>query len=137
MSMLPRTALHPYQVEAIAFLLAADERQVIALMGAGKTTIAEHAIADLKAAGLLDGPVLIVAPLLIAETVWHAEAAHWEATSGLRVERVLGSEKKRRAALDRPADLYVVNFDVLHWLLPIVAERGCASPLWSWMRHRR
>lgn len=120
---LPRTALHPYQVEAIEFLCQAPDRQVIAIMGAGKTTIALHAIADLKAAGVLQRPVLVVAPLLIAESVWHTEAAHWEATSGLKVERVIGSEKKRLAALARPADSYVVNFDVLHWLLPVVQQQ--------------
>jgi len=123
MTQLPRASLHPYQIEAIEFLCQAPDRQVIAIMGAGKTTIALHAIADLKAAGQLQGPVLVAAPLLIAETVWHAEAAHWEATSGLTVERVIGSEKKRLAALARPADVYVTNFDILHWLLPVVVEQ--------------
>ena len=121
---LPRSALHPYQVEAAGFLTQAADRQVIAIMGAGKTTIALHAIADLKAAGQLAGPTLVAAPLLIAETVWHAEAAHWEATSGLTVERIIGSEKKRLAALARPADVYVVNFDVLHWLLPVLVAQN-------------
>jgi SNF2 family DNA or RNA helicase len=121
----PRTALHPYQVSAIDFLLAGVSRGVIAVMGAGKTAIALHAIVDLQQRGKLSaGPVLVIAPLLIAETVWSAEVAAWEATSGLRVERVLGTAKQRAAALDRPADVYVSNFDNLTWLAGEIAKRG-------------
>jgi hypothetical protein len=123
MNQLPRTALHPYQVEAVEYLCQSPDRQVIAIMGAGKTTIALHAIADLKASTALSGPVLVAAPLLIGETVWHAEALHWEATAGLRVERVIGTTKQRLDALARAADIYITNYDVLHWLHAIVVER--------------
>ena len=101
MNQLPRTALHPYQVEAIEYLCQATDRQVIAIMGAGKTTIALHAIADLKASTALSGPVLVAAPLMIAETVWHTEAAHWEATSGLTRR---AGHRHREAAHRRPGD---------------------------------
>jgi SNF2 family DNA or RNA helicase len=111
----PRSDLHPYQRDAIAFLKASDARQLIAVMGAGKTTIAEHAIADLKRQGDLDRPALVVAPLLIAETLWHAEAKLWQDTAGLRIEQIIGTPKQRLAALDRPADLYVINYDNLKW----------------------
>jgi hypothetical protein len=123
MTRLPRSALHPYQQDAIGFLCQAPDRQLIAIMGAGKTTVALHAIMDLKNASRLPDPVLVAAPLLIAETVWHTEAEHWLQTAGLTVERITGSEKQRRKALARPADLYVVNYDVLHWLLPLVCEQ--------------
>jgi hypothetical protein len=120
---LPRSALHRYQEDAIAFMCQAPDRQLIAIMGAGKTTVALHAISDLKQAGLLPGPVLVAARLLIAETVWHTEAQRWQQTAGLTIERVVGSEKQRLKVLARPADIYVVNYDVLHWLLPIVREQ--------------
>jgi hypothetical protein len=121
-----RSALHPYQVTAIDFLLAGVSRQVIAIMGSGKTAVALHAIVDLQRHGALSaGPILVIAPLLIAETVWHSEAAAWEATSGLRVERVLGSPKQRLKALDRPADVYVSNYDNVRWLAAEIDKRGC------------
>ena len=119
----PRSGLHPYQHDAIAFLKDADARQLIAIMGSGKTTVAEHAIADLKRQGDLEHPALVVAPLLIAETVWHTEATLWEDTANLRIERIIGTPKQRLAALDRPADLYVVNYDNLKWLAAEVIER--------------
>jgi hypothetical protein len=124
MSPLPRSALHPYQVEAIRFLLQAPERQVVAIMGAGKTTIALHAIADLKASTALSGPTLVVAPLMISESVWGQEAAHWEATAGLSISLVIGTAKQRAAALAKPADIYCANYDISHWLLDLVRERG-------------
>jgi SNF2 family DNA or RNA helicase len=114
--MRPRSELFAYQRDAIAFLLADDGRGMVAIMGAGKTTVAEHAVADLKADGQLNAPALVTAPLLIAETVWQQEAAQWEVTAGLTIELVLGTPKQRLAALDRPADVYVVNYDNLKWL---------------------
>jgi hypothetical protein len=112
-----------YQHDAIDFLLAEAERQLVAIMGSGKTTVALHAIADLKSTTALPLPVLVVAPLLIAETVWRAEAATWQDTAGLKVELVLGTPKQRAAALDRPADVYVINYDNLKWLVPELKRR--------------
>jgi hypothetical protein len=40
---------------------------------------------------LLHRPVLVVAPLMVAETVWHAEAKLWPDTAPLMVERVIGT----------------------------------------------
>lgn len=119
----PRSDLHPYQHNAIAFLKDADARQLIAVMGSGKTAVAEHAIADLKQANELEHPALVVAPLLIAETVWHAEAQLWEDTTGLVIERILGTPKQRLAALDRPANIYVTNYDNVRWLSAEIISR--------------
>jgi hypothetical protein len=118
-----RADLHPYQHAAVTFLLAAAERQLVAIMGSGKTAVALHAIADLKRTTTMLRPGLVVAPLLIAETVWKTEAATWQDTAGLRVELVLGTPKQRAAALDRPADVYVINYDNLKWLVPQLKQR--------------
>jgi SNF2-related domain len=115
--------LHRYQHDAIDFLQAAPARQLIAIMGAGKTAIALHAITALRRDGLLNRPTLVVAPLMVAETVWHAEAKLWPAAAALVIERVIGSARQRRQALDRPADVYVTNYDNIDWLMQIVAER--------------
>jgi hypothetical protein len=124
--MIPRSRgeLHPYQVTAIDFLMAGVSRQVIAIMGSGKTAIALHALADLQRNGkLASGPGMVIAPLLIAETVWHAETKMWQDTLGLRIERVIGTPRRRLAALERPADIYVSNYDNLAWLAAETAKR--------------
>ena len=75
------------------------------------------------AAGESPKDLTATAPLLIAETVWHSEAALWRDTAGLRVVQVLGSPSRRLAALDRPADVYVINYDNLKWLAGEVDKR--------------
>jgi SNF2 family DNA or RNA helicase len=125
----PRSDLHPYQRDAIDFLKDADARQLIAIMGSGKTTVAEHAIADLKHQCELEYPALVVAPLLIAETVWHTEALLWQDTATLRIERIIGTPKQRLAALDHPADLYVTNYDNLKWFAAEAIKRNLSFSL--------
>jgi hypothetical protein len=121
-NLLPRDALHSYQVDASRALCSDLGRQEVCLMGGGKTVIALTAFADLQSAGLLDGPALCIAPLAVAESTWHTEAAQWEHTRHLRIERVLGTPKQRAAALLRPADIYVSNYDNLRWLVAEVAR---------------
>jgi SNF2 family DNA or RNA helicase len=121
--MLSRADLHPYQLDAIAFLNASLVRQLVAIMGSGKTAVALHAIANLKSTTMLTAPALVVAPLLVAETVWRDEAGKWQDTAGLKIELVLGSPKQRLVALDRPADVYVTNYDNLKWLLGEIEKR--------------
>jgi SNF2-related domain len=123
MSTRSRGALHRYQEDASQALRLASGRQAVCLMGGGKTVITLTALVDLQSAGLLNGPVLCIAPLAVAESTWHAEAAAWEHTRHLRVERVLGTPKQRLAALLRSADVYVSNYDNLRWLMAEITRR--------------
>ncbi len=59
---------------------------------------------------------LVVAPLLIAESVWHTEAKLGRTPPVFSVERILGAPHQRVAAFNRPADIHVVNYDNLRWL---------------------
>jgi hypothetical protein len=125
-----RDALHPYQVDGATFLTADSGRQVVAIMGAGKTIIALTAISDLLSADALGAGIVVVAgPLAVVETVWHREADDWAHTRHLRIERVLGTVKQRKAALDRPADIYAVNYDNIAWFAAELVKRGLAIAL--------
>jgi len=119
-----RADLHPYQLDAAAFLRDGQGRQLVAPMGSGKTIAALTAIVDLQAAGVLALPTLIIAPLMIAASVWDTEATAWEHTAHLRVVRVLGTAKQRRAALDTDGDIYICNFDNSAWLAEEIVRRG-------------
>jgi SNF2 family DNA or RNA helicase len=123
-TLLSRRRLHPYQRDAVAFFCAAPERQLVAPMGSGKTIIALTAIVDLLTTSALTPPILIIAPLMIAGSVWTTEAAAWEHTAHLQVVRVIGTAKQRTAALDGDADIYVCNFDNSAWLAVEIARRG-------------
>jgi hypothetical protein len=121
--MRPRSLLHRYQADAIAFFHGGTDRQLVAVMGAGKTAVALHALSDMKRAGGLTLPVLVVAPLMIASSVWHREAAEWADTADLKIVPVLGTAKQRLRALQAAdADIFLVNFDNIRWLASYIEE---------------
>ena len=83
--------------------------------GAGKTVSSLTAISDLLASGHIRKP-LIVAPLLVAETVWDAEIEEWQHLAGMTCSKILGTEKQRVEALGKIADIYIINKENLVWL---------------------
>ena len=58
----------------------------------------------------------MVAPLRVAEDTWTTEADKWDHLRDLRISAILGDRKKRRAALEADADLYVINRENMEWL---------------------
>lgn len=110
---------HPYQTECIERIKAQKHIGLWLDMGLGKTVITLSAIKDLID-DMAITRVLVIAPLTVAETVWTTEVEKWDHLTGIRVERVLGSQKARRAALAQEADIYVVNRENVSW---VVSER--------------
>ena len=66
---------------------------------------------------LEEGPVLIVAPKRVAEHTWATECAKWDHLQHLRTSCIMGTAKQRIAALNTPADLYVLGRDNVVWLV--------------------
>src|SRR5271170_7188257 len=96
---------HPEQLNddqrrCIGFLEGSLSGIVWADCGVGKTVSAETALKN-----LIDRfdvrRVLVVGPRLVAERVWGAEAGEWSHLAGLRVVRVVGTEKQRLRALEQ------------------------------------
>ena len=61
--------------------------------------------------------VLVVAPKRVAEDTWPREIQKWEHLHGLTFSLVLGSEKERRAALQKQAMIYIINRENVSWLV--------------------
>ncbi len=114
--MLNPDLLHEYQSEMIDRLYEHDKTLVIADMGSGKTISTLTAITELLAEGEIS-KVLVLAPLRVASSVWHAEAANWEHTSDLVVNRALGNAKQRERAFTEDADIVVMNYENILWLV--------------------
>lgn len=96
-----------------------DSRDGIAVHidpGLGKTITALTAIVEWKKRGLLTKPVLVVAPIKVCETVWRQEAKEWTHTQGLTFQLIRGTEKQRAFAQKRPADIHLINPELLVWL---------------------
>jgi SNF2 family DNA or RNA helicase len=84
-------------------------------MGLGKTVITLTSISHLIRTGFLKG-VVIVAPIRVLRLVWRQEAMKWHHIKDLKFSLVTGTKDQRTRALLRPADIYLVNYDVLGWL---------------------
>ena len=67
--------------------------------------------------------MLVIAPKRVAENTWSKECQKWPHLSHLRVSKVMGTAQQRLAALDTPADLYVINRENVVWLVETVGKR--------------
>ena len=111
-----RNDLHPYQNRMIDFIYNTPKCAVWAGLGLGKTITTLTAITDLLDS-LTVCKVLIIAPLRVANSVWHTEAKRWTHTKELTFSIVTGSEKERISALFKSADIYVINLENVQWLV--------------------
>lgn len=83
--------------------------------GAGKTVSFLTAARDLLDEGRIK-KVLIIAPLLVSNTVWNEEIETWLHLKNTTYSICTGTEKQRIAGLQKEAEVYIINKDVLPWL---------------------
>jgi SNF2 family DNA or RNA helicase len=70
--------------------------------------------------------VLVIAPLRVARDTWPAEIEKWEHLSALRFAVEVGTEAERKAALQKQADIHIINRENVPWL---IENSGI---LWQW-----
>ena len=61
--------------------------------------------------------VLVIAPLRVASQGWPAEIAKWDHLKHLTYSLVIGSPKVRKEALQKKADIYIINRENVQWLV--------------------
>ena len=108
---------YDYQTFATNFVLEHPACGLILDMGLGKSVITLTALWSLLLDSFDVGKVLVVAPKRVAENTWPTELKKWEHLDGLTWSLVLGSEKERRAALQRRAKIYIINRENVTWLV--------------------
>lgn len=106
---------YDYQKTATQWIIDKPRCGLFLDMGLGKTVSTLTAIQQLIDDCDIER-VLVVAPKKVAETTWSTEADKWEHLRGLRVVKVLGTEKQRCLALAEKADVYVTGRDNFVWL---------------------
>lgn len=115
---------YDYQRTAMQWIIDKPKCGLFLDMGLGKTVSTLTAMQQ-----LIDdcdiNSVLVVAPKKVAETTWSTEAEKWDHLRGLKVVKVLGTEKQRLTALNQKADVYVTGRDNFVWL---VAKYGGCLP---------
>lgn len=108
---------HEYQQYAIEYIETHPVSAVLLDMGLGKTSITLTALQDLLFDRFEAHKVLIIAPLRVARNTWPAELQKWDHLQDLAVSVVVGNAEERKAALAKQADLYVINREMVLWLV--------------------
>ncbi len=124
--MLTPEQLHGYQRYAADFIVNHDTAAILLDCGCGKTVITLTAIESLLRDRFEVGRILVICPIRVAQ-VWAEEIGKWSHLQGLRYSIAVGTESQRRYALGTDADIYIVNRDVVPWL---VEHYGGAA--WKW-----
>jgi len=113
--MLDRGDLRNYQGRIVQHIKDNPNCALFVDMGLGKTVSTLTAISD-----LMDdfevAKTLVVAPKRVARKTWPDEIKEWAHVNHLTVSIVIGTEKQRLAALDKDADIHVINRENCLWL---------------------
>lgn len=118
--------LHEYQEVTKDFIIRTPYAAVILDMGMGKTATTLSAVNELMFDRFEVTKVLVIAPLRVANTVWSDEIEQWAELRHLRYSKIVGTPKQRKVALQKDADIYIVNRENLPWLV-----EQC-SPYFKW-----
>lgn len=119
---LNREDLHDYQNRAVDFIKQKERCGLLLDMGMGKSVSTLTAISDLQDSFAIQ-KVLVIAPLRVANSTWAQEAEKWDHLKHLKVSVCTGSEKVRRSALHRDADVYVINRENVTWLVDLYKKK--------------
>jgi SNF2 family DNA or RNA helicase len=108
---------HDYQQYATDYIETHPIAAVLLDMGLGKTAITLTALLDLLFDSFEAHKVLVIAPLRVARDTWPAEIEKWDHLQMLTYSVAVGTEKERKAALMRDADIYIINRENVQWLI--------------------
>src|SRR5262249_44212544 len=124
--------LYGYQQRAATFFYERDAAFLVAPLGAGNGAAPLTAVAAL----IRDGPrrpALVIAPKLVAATVWPREVTLWPHLAHLRVAVLNGTPERRRELLAAaPArEVTAIGIDLVPWLVGELAALADDHPLFD------
>ena len=108
---------HDYQKYAVRYII---EHPITALFldcGLGKTSVTLTAINDLLFDYFEIRKVLVIAPIRVAQHSWPDEIRKWEHLQDLIFSVAVGTAEERKIALQKQADIYIINRENVQWLI--------------------
>lgn len=108
---------HSYQEYAIKFIESHPISALFLDMGLGKTSITLSAINNLLFDSFEIHKVLTICPLRVARNTWCDEIKKWDHLRNIKYSIVVGTEKERISALNKKADIYIINRENVDWLV--------------------
>ena len=115
---------HDYQTFCIDYIKTHPIAALFLDMGLGKTVITLTALRDLMLDEVKISKVLVIAPLRVARDTWPAEAEKWDHLKDMDVSVIVGDRKRRMAAINTNALVYVVNRETVKWLVEYYEKNG-------------
>lgn len=112
-----------YQAIAAKFLLETPRANLFAVPGLGKTSTVYMVLDILKIMGSGFFPALVIGPKKVVEMPWPDEQKKWTRFAGIRVASIVGDRKARENALLERADVYLINYENLQWLVQELGDR--------------
>ena len=61
--------------------------------------------------------IIVIGPLRVSRHTWPAEIEKWDHLKGLKYSVAVGTESERLSALQKQADIYVINRENVQWLI--------------------
>jgi SNF2 family DNA or RNA helicase len=107
--------LKQYQLTSAKFILNTPRCALWCEMGLGKTVITLTALREIIRHNP-DCRVLIIAPKLVCETVWEAEAKKWSHTNHLDIVHITGTPSQRIELLERNTRIQLISVNLTKWL---------------------
>lgn len=107
--------LHEYQEYAKTWIVEHSHCGLLLDMGLGKTLTTLAAIDEIENIFCEGNKILIIAPKKVADETWSAEIEKWG--FDFTYSKVLGTTKKRVEALEKEADIYIINRENVVWLV--------------------
>lgn len=107
--------LHDYQEYAKTWIVEHSHCGLLLDMGLGKTLTTLAAIDEIENIFCEGNKILIIAPKKVADETWSAEIEKWG--FDFTYSKVLGPTKKRVEALEKEADIYIINRENVVWLV--------------------
>ena len=107
---------HDYQKYVIEYIQNQPVSAVFLDMGLGKTSITLTALNNLLFDYFTVHKILVIAPLRVARSTWSSEIQKWDHLKNLKYSIVIGTPAERRKALQRQADVYIINRENIPWL---------------------
>lgn len=101
-----------YQKTAIEKIKENKRYALFLGMGLGKTSAVLAALKELDR-----WPVLVIAPLRVANTTWPDEVGKWDDFSNISVSRVTGNAANRLDNVKKDAHIHTINYENLEWLV--------------------
>lgn len=112
-----KPVLRPYQREGIIHTINRPHAALFYDPGLGKTLTTLLSFELLRMRERLERPrMLVVAPLLVAQSVWAQEAQKWTHTHELETLLLWGPKKNKMLQYVEDYDISVINYEGLKWL---------------------